>query len=77
MNSCELTMSITAVANAIANCVDNDKLGLLGAVFTQLGDTLSTIAAHQDLCEKQSSTLSAATSSNTSDAAQLQNAHTK
>jgi len=73
MNSCEFTMSITAIANAIANRFDNDTVELLGAAFTQLGDTLSTIAARRNLCQKRSSTLSAVTSSDDTDSAQAQN----
>ena len=40
MSPCELTASITAVANAFACKLTNDELTLLGTVFTQLGDTL-------------------------------------
>lgn len=50
VNACELTASITALANTIANQFDDDRLSLLGAVFTQLGDTLATIAAQRALC---------------------------
>lgn len=51
MNSCELTASITALANALACGLTADEIDLLGAVFTQLGDTLVTIAAQRSLCE--------------------------
>ena len=52
MNSLELTSFITAVANIIAqNVSDNDVLGLLGAIATQLGDTLTTISAQRALCD--------------------------
>ena len=48
-----LTSSITAIANAIAcNTPDDDALSLLGAIFTQLGDTLSTISIQRDICDK-------------------------
>ena len=40
---------ITAVAAAIAKDRDADELALLGAVFTQLGDTLATISAARDI----------------------------
>lgn len=43
MNPCELTASVTALANALACRLSNDELSLLGAVLTQLGDTLTTI----------------------------------
>ena len=72
MNSCEFTMSITAIANAIANRFDNDTVELLGAAFTQLGDTLGTVAARRNLCQKRSSTLSAVTSSDDTGSAQAQ-----
>lgn len=32
-----------------------DELNLLGAVLTQLGDTLTTIAAQKTLCDNQAS----------------------
>lgn len=50
MNSCELTASITAVANALACKLTEDELNLLGAILTQLGDTLVTIATHRSIC---------------------------
>lgn len=52
MNSCELTASITAAANAIACQLTNEELDLLGAVLTQLADTLLTISAQRALCKK-------------------------
>lgn len=51
MNSCELTTAITATANALASKLSIDEINLLGAVFTQLGDTLIVIAARRTLCE--------------------------
>lgn len=51
MNSCELTVSVTALANALACGLDQREVALLGAVLSQLGDTLSTIAAQRGLCE--------------------------
>ncbi len=48
MNPCELTASVTAIANAIAcRCPDDDELNLLALILTQLGDTLATIAAQR------------------------------
>ena len=49
MNPCELTASITAIANTLACNLTQDELTLLGTVLTQLGDTLSTIAAHKSI----------------------------
>ena len=53
MNPCELTASITAAANAIACRLTADEAALLGTVFSQLGDTLATIAAMRSLCESE------------------------
>ncbi|MBR4971823.1 MAG: hypothetical protein IKY59_02510 [Oscillospiraceae bacterium] len=53
MNSCELTVAITALANTIACNKTTDELNLIGVFFTQLGDTLITIATHKSVCEKQ------------------------
>lgn len=55
MNACELTASITAAANALACKFTDEELGVLGAVFTQLGDTLTTIAVQRSLCSKSNS----------------------
>lgn len=57
MNPCELTVSITALANALASDLTNDELNLLGAVFSQLGDTLVTIATQRSICESALSNL--------------------
>ena len=50
MNPCELTASITALANTVACKLTDDELNLLGAVLTQLGDTMVTIAAQRSIC---------------------------
>ena len=55
MNSCELTAAITAIANAIACNRTVDEISLLGVVFTQLGDTLLTIATQKSICCKTDS----------------------
>lgn len=51
MSPCELTASITALANALACKLTVNELNLLGAVLTQLGDTLTTIATQRSICE--------------------------
>ena len=51
MTPCELTASITAIANALASKLSINELNLLGAVFSQLGDTLTTIATQRSICE--------------------------
>ncbi len=46
MSTLELTIAITAVANAIASEIPNDgELAVLSAVIGQLSSTLATIAA--------------------------------
>ena len=52
MNACELTASVTALANTLACNLTTDELNLLGVALTQLGDTLLTIATHKSLCQK-------------------------
>ena len=53
MNSCELTVSVTALANALAVGRSEEELSLLAAVLTQLGDTLATIAVQRSICGKK------------------------
>lgn len=50
MCSNELVASITAVAVALAEGKSEDEISLLGTIFSQLGDTLETIAAQKALC---------------------------
>ena len=52
MNSCELTATITAIANSIACKLTVDELNLLGVTLTQLADTLITIATQRSICCK-------------------------
>lgn len=52
MNPCALTASITAIANALACSRSADEISLLGVAFTQLGDTLLTIATQKSICSK-------------------------
>ncbi len=47
----ELAASITAVAVSLANGKSEDEINLLGSIFSQLGDTLETIAAQRALCQ--------------------------
>ena len=53
MNPCELTASLTAIANALACKMTTEELTLLGVVLTQLGDTLTTIAIGREVCCKK------------------------
>lgn len=50
MNACELTASITAIANTLACNLTEEELNLLGVILTQLGDTILTIATHRSVC---------------------------
>jgi hypothetical protein len=50
MNPCELTATITAIANWLAYQLTEDELNLLGVSLTQLGDTLLTIATQRSIC---------------------------
>lgn len=49
MNACELTASITAIANWLACQLSREELELLGVSLTQLGDTLLTIVTQKGL----------------------------
>ena len=52
MNACELTASITAIANWLACQLTVEELELLGVSLTQLGDTILTITTQKSLCGK-------------------------
>lgn len=52
MNSCNLTVGISALASALAKNLCNEELALLACAFTQLGDTFNTILAQRALQEK-------------------------
>ena len=51
MNPCQLTASITAIANGLASKLSIEETTLLAAVFVQLGDTLATIATQRTICD--------------------------
>lgn len=53
MNPCELTMSVTALANSIACQLSDDDLELAAVVFSQLGDTLATISVQRSRCSRK------------------------
>ena len=52
MNACELTTTITAIANWLACQLSTEELELLGVSLTQLGDTLLTIVTQKTICCK-------------------------
>lgn len=45
MDPRELTLLVTATANSLYEQIPPQELAVLAAVFTQLGDTLETLAA--------------------------------
>lgn len=51
MNSCQLTASITVVANAISSNLSIEETTLLATILVQLGDTLATIATQRAICK--------------------------
>ena len=51
MNSCELTASVTAIANALACRLSDNELNILAAVLVQLGDTITTIVTQRAICD--------------------------
>lgn len=53
MQSCELLMTISALACCIARDRSEDEIALLASIFSQLGDSLDTIAAHETFCASQ------------------------
>lgn len=52
MNACELTTTITAIANYLACQLSVEELELLGVSLTQLGDTVLTIVTQKSICCK-------------------------
>ena len=53
MDPRELTVLVSAVANALYDCVPAEELAVLAAVFSQLGDTLDTLAAQAMLLQNR------------------------
>lgn len=50
MDGCSLNMTVSALACAISKGKSDAQLAVLAAFFTQLGDSLETIAAGNELC---------------------------
>lgn len=50
MNSCDLVILISSLACCIADGKSVDEIALISSVFSQLGDTLDTIATQRALC---------------------------
>ena len=47
-----ITTMVNSLAVAIAGQLNDQELGLAGAILTQLGDTLETIAAQREICSR-------------------------
>lgn len=54
MDPRELTLFVTAVANGLYECLPAEELAVLATVFSQLGDTLETLAAQAEFLEQKS-----------------------
>lgn len=50
MQSCELVTLVSSIACCLSKDRTADEIALLSCIFSQLGDTLETIAAHRALC---------------------------
>ncbi|WP_192848879.1 DUF6774 domain-containing protein [Roseburia sp. 499] len=55
MTSCELVTFVSSLACAISKSCNKDELSVLATVFTQLGDSLETILAHEAVCMRDDS----------------------
>lgn len=51
MSSCELVNFVSILSCIIVENYKDEQIALLAAIFTQLGDTLSTILANNELRE--------------------------
>lgn len=51
MDPRELTLFISAIANSLYETLPPAQLAVLAAILTQLGDTLTTLAAQADFLE--------------------------
>lgn len=48
MRALELTLSISALANAIASTLEDGEVALISSILVQLGDTLATILVQRE-----------------------------
>jgi hypothetical protein len=53
MDPTALTSLVTALANWLYCRVDEEDLAVCAAIFTQLGDTLATLAVQKDYLEQR------------------------
>jgi len=54
LDGCSLNISVSALACAISKGKSTAELAALSAFFTQLGDSIDTIAAGNALCSERS-----------------------
>lgn len=57
MNSCELVTFVSSIACALFQCCNKEDLPVMAAIFTQLGDSLATMLAHEEACGDKESEL--------------------
>ena len=50
MQSCDLVTLVSSIACCLSQGRTADEIALLSCIFSQLADTLETIAAHHALC---------------------------
>lgn len=53
MTSCEIASFVTAVGCVLFDCVEDEDLPLLAAVFTQLGAVIDTMVEQKNACEER------------------------
>lgn len=53
MQSCELVIAVSSLACCIAEGRSPEELALISAILTQLGDTLTTLYASEELCSSK------------------------
>lgn len=49
-----LTTAVNTLAVMLANCLNEEEVELAACLFTQLGDTLSTVITQRTLCRNSS-----------------------
>ncbi|NLU24470.1 MAG: hypothetical protein GXW99_07155 [Clostridiales bacterium] len=57
MGGTELAVSINALAVTLAKCLTEEELEITAAMFTQIGDTLATIAIRRAACSEKEAQL--------------------
>jgi hypothetical protein len=52
MQPCEIVAAVTALACSISKCCSQEEITLMAAIFTQIGDTLTTILTAEEFHQK-------------------------